>query len=1024
MGFDTQPTYSPDGGWIAFVSDRSGAENVWVMRPDGSESRQVTLGGDDSVLVSPAWSADGKSIYVSRFLWSADSYQLWRYDLDGTETLVVPIKAAGQPRDKGQSSLGAVASPDGKYVYFARRNGTSDDHKVSDWAVVRREIESGAETTLVPAAAGRGGLAGAYFRPALSPDGKLMAYATRFEGQTGLRLRNLETNEDRWLAFPIEHDQIHAQSWQDLVPRYAFTRDGRSVVLSRNGKLEKLSLDGGADPDRKLQTQALDNGASRNGKFDVPALDSESTAIPFTATVDVELGPLTRVAVKQESGPVRARLIQTPEQSPDGKRVAFSSLGHVYVMPLEHGAKPKRLTSSETPEFHPSWSPDGRYITYITWTAKQAGQVWIVAANGGTPRQLTSVAGYYSHPVFTPDGSSVLVVRSENDARLRASMEFGQHVRDATLISLPIEGGIAKVVATGTFGGKPHFSSSSKLVYVRQAAGLSSVDLTSGEIKPAVNVQGPNWYFAESLAQVDDSRLSPDGKWVLAIIAQQAHLVAAPKPGETVDLLNPGREHRRITDVGADFIEWSADGKNVTWSVGSTFYRRALADIKLNAPTSPSWSADVPKRGVDSFPVVVEVPRDEPRGSLILRGANVITMRGWEVIENADVLIRDGRIAAVGPNGSLKLPANTQVRDVTGKTVVPGFIDVHDHVADIRRDVIAMESWGLRARLAYGVTTAFDPSTLSIDMFAYQDLGDAGILVGSRVPSTGTAMFSFNRLASVDEARALLTRYRDHYRTRNVKQYLIGNRQQRQWLVQAAKDVGVMPTTEGSLSLKLDLSQIMDGYSGSEHALPTPLYNDVIQFVARSGTSYDATLQIKNGGPGAQDNFVARDRPFIDRKYRQFRPYSIVAQQALSREWTEPSTMLYPRIGLDVARIQRAGGVTAIGSHGEIQGPGFHWELEAHVEGGMTPPEALRAATLGGAEAIGRAAEFGSIEPGKFADLVVLNADPREDIRRTRDIALVMKNGRLYDAATLNELWPRQRPLEAPWFAAEGPLDR
>ncbi|WP_175597344.1 amidohydrolase family protein [Peristeroidobacter soli] len=992
MAFDTQPTYSPDGAWIAFVSDRSGAENVWIMRPDGSDARQVSLGGDDSVLVSPAWSADGKSIYVSRFLWSADSYQLWRYDLDGTETLIVPIKAPGQPRDKGQSSLGAVASPDGKYIYFARRNGTSDDHKVSDWSLVRRDIENGTETVLVPTAAGRGRATGAYFRPALSPDGKLLAYATRFEGQTGLRLRNLATNEDRWLAFPIEHDQIHAQSWQDLVPRYAFTRDGRAVILSRNGKLEKQPIDGGA-----------------------------GTAIPFTATVDVELGPLTRVAVKQETGPVRARLIQTPEQSPDGKQVAFSSLGQVYVMPLTHGAKPKRLTSSETPEFHPSWSPDGKHITFITWTAKQAGQVWIADANGGTPRPVTTVAGYYSHPVFTPDGSSVLVVRSENDARLRSSMEFGQHVRDAALISLPVVGGVEKIVATGTFGGKPHFAAGPNLVYVRQAAGLSSIDLVSGEIKPAVNVQGPNWYFAESLAQVDDSRLSPDGKWVLAIIAQQAHVVAAPRPEETVDLLNPGREHRRITDVGADFIEWSRDGKSVTWAVGSTFYRRAFADIRLNAASSPSWNADVPKRGIDSFPAVVEVPRDDPRGSLVLRGARVITMRDSEVIENADVWIRDGRIAAVGPKGSLKLPANIDIRDVTGKTIVPGFIDVHDHVADIRRDVIAMESWGLRARLAYGVTISFDPSTLSIDMFAYQDLGDAGILVGSRVPSTGTAMFSFNRLSSVDEARALLTRYRDHYRTRNVKQYLIGNRQQRQWLIQAAQEFGVMPTTEGSLSLKLDLTQIMDGYSGSEHALPTPLYNDVIQFVARSGTSYDATLQIKNGGPGAQDNFVIRDRPFTDEKYRRFRPYYIAAQQALSREWTDPSTLLYPRIGGDVARIQRAGGVAAIGSHGEIQGPGFHWELEAHVEGGMTPLEALRAGTLGGAQAIGRAAEFGSLEPGKFADLVVLDADPRQDIRRTRDIALVMKNGRLYEAATLDELWPRPRPLAAPWFATENP---
>lgn len=992
MGFDTQPTYSPDGAWIAFVSDRSGAENVWVMRRDGSDARQISLGGDDSVLVSPAWSADGKSIYVSRFLWSADSYQLWRYDLDGTETLVVPIKAPGQPRDKGQSSLGAVASPDGKYIYFARRNGTSNDRKVDDWSIVRREIESGAEQTLVPTAAGRGRPSGAYFRPALSADGKLLAYATRFEGRTGLRLRNLKTNEDRWLAFPIEHDQIHAQSWQDLVPRYAFTRDARSVILSRNGKLEKLSVDG-----------------------------STSAAIPFTATVDVQLGPLTRVAVKEETGPVRARLIQAPEQSPDAQFVAFSSLGHVYVMPLVDGAKPRRLTASETPEFHPSWSPDGKQIAFITWTAKQAGQVWIAGANGGAPRQITSVVGYYSHPVFTPDGKSVLVVRSENEARLRSSMEFGQHVRDASLILLPVEGGIAKVVATGAFGGKPHFAASPNLVYLRQAAGLSSVDLTSGEIKPAVDVQGPNWYFAENLAQVDDSRLSPDGKWVLAIIAQQAHIVAAPKPGETVDLLNPGREHRRITDVGADFIEWADGGNTVTWSVGSTFYRRALAEIKLNAPTSPSWSADVSKRGLDSFPAVVEVPRDDPRGSLVLRGARVITVRDSEVIENADVLVRDGRIAAVGPNGSLKFPADTEVRDVTGKIVVPGFIDVHDHVADIRRDVLAMESWGLRARLAYGITTAFDPSSLSIDMFAYQDLGDAGILVGSRVPSTGTAMFSFNRLSSVDEARALLTRYRDHYRTRNVKQYLIGNRQQRQWLAQAAKQVGVMPTSEGSLSLKLDLSQIMDGYSGSEHALPTPLYNDVIQFVARSGTSYDATLQIKNGGPGAQDNFVARDRPFMDEKYRLFRPYYIAAQQTLTREWVEPSTLLYPRIGGDVARIQRAGGVTAMGSHGEIQGPGFHWELEAHVEGGMTPLEALRAGTLGGAQAIGRAAEFGSIEPGKFADLVVLNADPRDDIRRSRDIEFVMKNGRLYDASTLDELWPRQRPLEQPWFDVDGP---
>jgi predicted amidohydrolase len=893
--------------------------------------------------------------------------------------------------------LGVVASPDGKYLYYARRNGTSDAFKVEDWSIVRREIASGTEKTLVtePAAPGRQRYTGAYFRPALSPDGKLLAYATRFGGETGLRLRDLEKGDDRWLAFPIEHDQIHAQSWQDLVPRYAFTRDGAAIILSRNGKLERLPIDGGA-----------------------------GTAIPFIAPVDLQLGPLTRVAVKQETGPVRARLIQTAEESPDGKSVAFSSLGHVYVMPLARGAKPRRLTDGTMPEFHPSWSPDGRSIVFITWTAKQAGQVWIVPREGGAPRQLSDIAAYYSRPVFAPDGKSVLVVRSDNLARLHSTMEFGQQVREAELISLPIAGGTEKIIASGTFGGKPHFSANPNVVYVRGQAGLSTIDLTSGELKPAVNVQGPAWYFMEGPAAVDDSRISPDGKWVLASIAQQLHVLEAPPAGKTIDLSKPGLAHRRITDVGADFFEWADGGKSITWSVGATFHKRALSDIQLNPPDRPSWSADARKDRIKAFQADVRIPRDEPAGSLVLRGARVITMGDAGVIDNADVLVRDGRIAAVGARGSFTMPKEAVVRDLAGKTIVPGLIDIHDHIADIRRDVLAIESWGLRARLAYGVTTAFDPSSLSIDMLAYQDLIDAGIVTGSRVPTTGMAMFSYNRLSSLEEARELLSRYRDHYRLRNVKQYLIGNRLRRQWLVQAAAEMGMMPTTEGSLSLKLDLTQIMDGYAGSEHALPTRLYNDVVQLVARSGTSYDGTLQIKNGGPGAQDNFVIRDRPFTDSKFLLTRPYYIAAQSALSRTWTEPSTMLYPQLGNDAARIQRAGGVVGIGSHGETVGLGYHWELESHVQGGMTPLEVLRAGTIGSATAIGRAADLGSIEAGKLADLVVLNADPSVDIRNARDIAWVMKNGRLYDAESLDELWPRQRVLEKPWFAEERPAIR
>jgi Tol biopolymer transport system component len=1039
LPFDSQPTYSPDGQWVAFISDRSGAENLWLIRPDGSEPRQVSFGDDDTVLVSPAWSPDGKSVYVSRFSWSVDNYELWRYDLDGTETLVVPVKAAGQARSSGLGSLGAVVSPDGQQLYLSRRTGTSDlNGGVDDWSIVRRDVRTGAEETVLPdpGGPGRRSVPVPYFRPVLSPDGKRLVYATRFEGQTGLRIRELATGADRWLAFPIQHDQIQAQSWQDLVPRYAFTPDGRALVLSRRGKLEKIPIEAGA----------------------------AAVPIPFTAAVDISLGPQTRVVVKQETGPVRARLIQTPEQSPNGQQLAFSALGHVYVMPLESHSKPHRLTSSERPEFHPSWSPDGHSIAFITWTENDAGAVWVTPLAGGAPRQLSHTpAAYYTRPVFTPDGHSILAVRSSNRGRLNASMEFGQ-VREAQLVELPLSGGPERVIYAGQFGGKAHFGPSKDVVYVETATGLTAVDLRNGSTQSPLEVRGPGWYFMDSSAAVDDSRISPDGHWMLALIAQQLHVVEAPPPGQPLDLLRPGVRHRRITSVGADFFEWADGGRTITWAVGSTFYRRPFADVRLNSADQPGWSADAPTaagRGsaafgrqalqahpaqgadseqhasnsgaagsgtadrrnfhIQSFNAVVTVPRDNPQGTLLLRGARAITMHGYEVIEQSEILVRDGRVVAVGPVGTVKVPPNTTVRDVTGKTVLPGFIDIHDHVSDIRRDVLSFHPWGLAARLADGITTSFDPSTLSIDMFAYQDMIDAGLATGARVPSTGTALFSYNRIDSLEEARSLLSRYRDHYRTNNLKEYLVGNRRQREWLIQAAAEMGMMPTTEGSLSLKLDLSQIMDGYAGNEHSLATPLYRDVVELVARSQTSYDATLQIKNGGSPAQDDFVIRDHPLSDPKFMRFRPYSVAAQSVLTRIWTDPSTMLYPTIAGDLARIQRAGGVVAIGSHGEIPGVGFHWEMEAYVEGGMSPAEALRAGTIGSATAIGRASELGSIEPGKFADLVILNKDPREDIRDSRAIAEVMQNGRLYDADTLDEVWPRQKAFGAQWFDGARP---
>src|SRR5699024_9546360 len=145
-----------------------------------------------------------------------------------------------------------------------------------------------------------------------------------------------------------------------------------------------------------------------------------------------------------------------------------------------------------------------------------------------------------------------------------------------------------------------------------------------------------------------------------------------PPPGETVDLSEPGRRHRRITDVGADFFEWADGGESIVWAVGSTFHRRPLASITLHSADRPGWDADAPTAdNTETFQAIVEVPRDRPSGSLLLRGARAITMRGDEVIEHAEVLVRDGRIAAIGARGRVQVPAGATVLDVAGRTIVP-----------------------------------------------------------------------------------------------------------------------------------------------------------------------------------------------------------------------------------------------------------------------------------------------------------------------------------------------------------------
>lgn len=956
--FESQPVFSPDGRSIAFVSDRDGSENLWIAAADGTALRRLSALDDDTELMSPAWTPDGDAVYVSQLRPDTAGAEIWRYSADGAGGRAV-TEATGTPRHRA-SAVGAAPSPDGRHLYYATRAGHSG-RDGTPWRIVRRDLASGAEEPVVSAPAGAA-------RPLLSPNGRLLAYVSRRSGATSLRIRDLASGMDRELAYPVQLDQQSGWATMDVAPRFSFTRDGRALVFTNAARLWRVSLHNGA-----------------------------VAPLPFTAEVSLDLGQSLTREIPPDEGPVRARLMQTPRESPDGTRIAFSALTRVYTMALADDATPRPLTTADTPAFHPSWSPDGRWITFISWDAAGGGHLWRVPAEGGRARRVSSVASYYTHPVFTPDGRHIVALRSSHYDRMHQAMEYGAF-RQAELVQWPVVGGDAVVLASGNFAGPPQFAAAR--LYLYGADGLVSFAPDGTDQRVHARITGPPYYFDESRATVHALQVSPDGRRALAQIRSQVYLLTL-QDGDpwTADLSDASPYHARVTTVGGDYIGWSTDGSHYGWAVGSTYYRQSL---------------ETDERA--SFEAVVEVPRDRPQGAVVLRGATVLTMRGDEAVLDADIVVVDGRIIAVGIRGTVAVPDVAEVRDVGGRFIVPGLVDAHGHWADIRRDVLERQPYGFLANLAFGVTAGLDPSTLTVDMLAYQDLLDAGIATGMRAFSTGPAVFSFNEFSSYGEVVEVLTRYRDHYRVANLKQYRVGNRRQRQWFAQASAALGMVPTTEGADNFKLSITQVLDGFAGVEHALPVAgIGDDVVTLFARARTAYVPTLAISDGASSVA-RFVAVDAPHANAKVRRFFPPFVIEQKTRELSLLRDDQYLYRHQARDAAAMFSAGARLGAGSHSEFQGIGLHWEIQAMVEGGLTPIEALRVATIGSADAIGRAASHGTIEPGKYADLVVLRADPRVDIRNTLTIELVMKNGRLYDGDTLDELWPRRRPLPPLWF--------
>jgi imidazolonepropionase-like amidohydrolase len=424
---------------------------------------------------------------------------------------------------------------------------------------------------------------------------------------------------------------------------------------------------------------------------------------------------------------------------------------------------------------------------------------------------------------------------------------------------------------------------------------------------------------------------------------------------------------------------------------------------------------------------------DRPPGSIALVGARIITMAGLKpgaiqgtpgVIESGTIVIDGNRISAVGLSSSVQVPPGARRIDVRGKTIMPGIIDVHAHLGGESNGLLAESSWPLAANLAFGVTTSHDPSNDSATVFTNAELIRTGAKLGPRLFSTGTILYGAETpfkavVESYDDALSHLRRQKAMGAV-SIKSYNQQRRDARQMLVKAARELEMLNVPEGGSLLYMNQTHVLDGHTGVEHSLPVPrIYKDTIHLFAKSTVGYTPTLIVGYGGLSGEYYWYQHTNVWENERLLAFTPREVVDQRSRRRTMAPEDDFNHVLIAKGAKQIADAGGLVQLGAHGQLQGLGAHWELWMLQQGGMSNIEALRAATIDGARYLGMDSDLGSIEKGKLADLVVLDRNPLESIRNSESIHMVMLNGRLMDAKTLNETGEKGRQRPAFWWERE-----
>jgi imidazolonepropionase-like amidohydrolase len=412
-------------------------------------------------------------------------------------------------------------------------------------------------------------------------------------------------------------------------------------------------------------------------------------------------------------------------------------------------------------------------------------------------------------------------------------------------------------------------------------------------------------------------------------------------------------------------------------------------------------------------------------GTVLIQNARIITMadRDGGVIENGTIVIEGDRITHIGDDVSVTVNGNAKVIDMTGKTIIPGLIDAHAHGAQgANGDITPNQNWSAIGHLALGVTTIFDPSTRANAFFPAAEMQRAGKLLAPRLFATGEVIYGakapgfFADIGDYDDALEHVKRLQQQG-AHGVKNYNQPRREQRQQVTQAGREQNILVVPEGGSLYHMDMSLLADGNTSIEHNLPvSEIYDDVVQMYAQTETAYVPTLVVTYGGIRGEDYYYQESDVWKHPILSKHVPPRILQARSVRRQMAPLSDYADDDAAANAKALEDAGVLVTIGAHGQREGLAAHWEMWSFARGGMDPVQVLRTATVNPAKHLGFFSDIGSLEVGKLADMVILDANPLDDIRNTDKIDMVMQGGRLYDAVTMNETITGDRKRAPYWW--------